>query len=1138
MTLPLNSRLSALYNTNGTQKDFSFGFRVFFDPDNGGYGLEVRRQTADGYEVIPKSDYLVLPVEDNSAGIVRFSVAPSAGQKIYIAGKTPTIQQLVLTNFGRYSAESIETQFDFITAIIQEWLSALGEETRQRIAADTALNQYVIQRIDAFVQQVNQNWDDKSQEIEDYIAAIMPSFTQTLRDEIEAFAVAGMKDAIDQTLADSKAEIDDAVSRANAAATAAAIIGKLYDTPEAGVDPVTGVADGAYFNVRSSSDESYVDEYQNIGGVPTPSGKSYPSSQALNVVKQEQLEQKEKIGEVAVKFLRASSLGLVKWSDIDKKPPYTATEYSDAYNNGVRIANAIKAANDAGFSEVVLETGNYPVFYPNESGSTSFSTMLLSGAIFLDGVKNMTVNLGQSTLFVLYDSVNKHQYNPSPSSFAAWKLAGAIITATNCRGITFKNGRLYGDQYKRAWLSGEKETEQTYGIKCSRNNRDFRFENMKFTGFRGDGIQGMPRGHVTIASTELQTWKKGGLDTITGLPNTQVGAYRSAKITLAGAEIIDQKIQIMGWSTRKIAFRSTYIDAYFFDSASNVISIQKTQQAADITVPFNAAQVQLVAYDDERTTDTVTYALLDFGITLGSGMSYGFYVDQDCEFYENMRGGISNLGCGLKVFGARFRDSGLSSKLGFPAFSYTTQYGINLEDTYINDLYIDGVLIDNVPIPVITNTRNFTLKSSIIKNAYYGAVALFGPNFADISENTFENIGNLDRPIGSGYNGLGYTGSSNDTFAAQIKFHNNKCIYTNINFNVADNEKVILDISGNTVYRGRFIVAGNGINTKVVDNNVVEVAGKGDIHKGCYVSNAYTSGNLISGVPLSIQEDASASVHSMFEGFAAEGNAILVKSNLIIAEPFQPNRTVYLSGDYKAEITGTKPVCYIAAKAYDASTWGSSLDTIVFNGGEFSNINVVLQGTSSSRLYTKLKVSFNNYTFNNTEFTNQIRNTYAGEIPEVMFSGCTFDVSTLTALLRNTYNTPIIFNFSNCTFTSVAKRNFNFATESGIQGRFFNCSFNNVVNTGSLITVDKTASTTFDPPSLSAAGTAGDATTVDVTLSGAAIGDNVSAAFSRYNASIRLHPVVSAANTVTVEFKNTSTTAVDLLSGTLTVKLI
>jgi len=274
MTLPTSSRVSDVYTTNGTQKDFSFGFRVFYDPENGGYGLEVRRQTETGYEVIPKSQYDVIPSSDSSSGIIRFYTPPASGMDIYIAGNTATIQQLNLTNYGRYDAESIETQFDYITAIIQEWLSSLSEETRQRIAADEILNQYVVQRINDFVQQVNQNWDDKSQEIEDYIDSIMPSFTQTLRDEIEAFAVAGMQDAIDQTLSESKAEIDDAVARANAAASAAAITGKLYDTPEAGVDPVKGVADGSYFNVRSPDDDSYLAEYQNIGGVPTPTGMS------------------------------------------------------------------------------------------------------------------------------------------------------------------------------------------------------------------------------------------------------------------------------------------------------------------------------------------------------------------------------------------------------------------------------------------------------------------------------------------------------------------------------------------------------------------------------------------------------------------------------------------------------------------------------------------------------------------------------------------------------------------------------------------------------------------------------------------------------------------------------------------------
>lgn len=72
---------------------------------------------------------------------------------------------------------------------------------------------------------------------------------------------------------------------AEAAATAATIGAGVFETPEAGVDPVTGVADGAYFNVRSSSDESYVDEYQNVGGSAVATGKSYPSSKVVEIAR-------------------------------------------------------------------------------------------------------------------------------------------------------------------------------------------------------------------------------------------------------------------------------------------------------------------------------------------------------------------------------------------------------------------------------------------------------------------------------------------------------------------------------------------------------------------------------------------------------------------------------------------------------------------------------------------------------------------------------------------------------------------------------------------------------------------------------------------------------------------------------------
>ena len=80
----------------------------------------------------------------------------------------------------------------------------------------------------------------------------------------------GLIDAVND--AQSSAEI------AEAAATAANISGKVYPTPEAGVDPTTGVASGEYYNVRSASSDNYVDEYRNVSGVATATGKSYPSS--------------------------------------------------------------------------------------------------------------------------------------------------------------------------------------------------------------------------------------------------------------------------------------------------------------------------------------------------------------------------------------------------------------------------------------------------------------------------------------------------------------------------------------------------------------------------------------------------------------------------------------------------------------------------------------------------------------------------------------------------------------------------------------------------------------------------------------------------------------------------------------------
>lgn len=78
---------------------------------------------------------------------------------------------------------------------------------------------------------------------------------------------------------------------------------------------------------------------------------------------------------------------------------------------------------------------------------------------------------------------------------------------------------------------------------------------------------------------------------------------------------------------------------------------------------------------------------------------------------------------------------------------------------------------------------------------------------------------------------------------------------------------------------------------------------------------------------------------------------------------------------------------------------------------------------------------------------------------------------------------------------------------------------------------DISGSTTYDPPSL----TAGNGVTTTLSVTGAALGDYVSASFSLDLQSIQLTAWVSATNTVSVRFQNQTAGPIDLASGTLCV---
>ena len=86
---------------------------------------------------------------------------------------------------------------------------------------------------------------------------------------------------------------------------------------------------------------------------------------------------------------------------------------------------------------------------------------------------------------------------------------------------------------------------------------------------------------------------------------------------------------------------------------------------------------------------------------------------------------------------------------------------------------------------------------------------------------------------------------------------------------------------------------------------------------------------------------------------------------------------------------------------------------------------------------------------------------------------------------------------------------------------------------GKRISAVRIVDTAYDPPNIAAGATL----TVNVTVSGVSPGDFAEASFETGDASIRVLADVTAANTVSVTFWNTSGGAIDLAAGTLRVRV-
>ena len=824
---------------------------------------------------------------------------------------------------------------------------------------------------------------------------------------------------------------------------------------------------------------------------------------------------------IAVKILRASEIGLTKWTEF-KKPPYTSQEYEQAYANGENLVAAIKKAHEDGYSKVVLERGNYPMCYKRIDNKVN---NIVSQTDINGIMSGMEVDLNGSVLFSIFDSNNRSPYDAATTS-PPYELSGCVITFNNTRNLTIKNGIFRGDQYMRSWLAGEQNTEQTYGLFVGTNNINFNIEDNVFTGFRGDGLCGKNTG-TPITGTDLTNWYIGGLDATGNEIPQENGSYRSRKMDIRTVPTVDESIQLQTLGSLQAAnFRNDTLDIYFFNNAGAFISKEAVRQTENILLPKDCKYVQIVTYEDERTDATVTYGQYLF---LATGSTLNGAVSR-CKFYGNHRGGIANLCRTLLVDDCDFHDNG-TTKLGFPSYWSTTRYCINFEDTYNELLVIRDTRMKNSGSGILCNARNLQVSGGYIKDMLYAAFGLSATSTTTINNVLVDNVAEL-----VGYTPLTVTQKRERT--AKIS----GCTIRNSNcpMNISGEDGHFLDVSDSFFFRCWIGFVGNGKNLNFNGNTV-----KG-FRRGTTTSpNAFViAGALSSSGNNVITTDYLPSTSGQFfinnDAKGSSGNQILLGlSSARLTRPSESYPVISVSG-LTIESTGKSIQTFNTTRS---PSWDAShVDKYTFKDVTLINTNIQL-GELTDRGYLSDNVTvFDNLELKKGAYLGISRNESASASKsnmQLIIKNSKIDLTDSTYLIRlqNLYSGSISIVFLNCTFISDVQKSMNFingTVPANLTATALGCTFANVVNTSTALQMQGTTKVTYDPPSLEN----GVQQSTTVALTEAKVGDNVNVSFDKPLSGTRMWGEVTSANTVTVYHRNDTGATVDVASGTLTVKLI
>lgn len=728
-------------------------------------------------------------------------------------------------------------------------------------------------------------------------------------------------------------------------------------------------------------------------------------------------------------YITAASAGLTSWTEF-KKPPYSAEEYEQAYNNGINMTAAILNAHAAGASKVVIERGNYPWCFVN---TTNKVVARIESVTTIDGTNNLEIDGNGSVLFVIYDSDNRSPYHTEPT-LPPRELSGAVFTLENNTNLNIYGFELRGDNYNRSFINPtERNMEQTYGLQLGKNNINTKIA-VTGHGFRGDVITGKSRGDDLFM---LTSWDKGGVDKTTGELIEQYDAYRTPVLDLSNADIKRNAVQLMGFGNyRDIPFGEDIFTVFIYNSAGELIWQEKSEQSEFIYLPKDYHSMVLVAYGDERTEPTVRYG--SGYLVLGTGASN--ICEVEIHAYANHRGAISNLCNNTTIINPNIYDNG-TLKQGFPHYSSTTRYGINFEDTFVTNLNVIGGSIKNGGTAIIAYCKKMRVENVDITDMIFAGVGIAGTQEVFIDNCTFTNVDNiLDT---KSLRGGGTSGTRNQNiFISNIVMKN-----STLDSWLVNAKKTFININGIKADKSLIRIQGNGLNT--IANNITSMNVDAAFSNSFVISNALQAHNNTCFLE---NLDATPGNYNYVNVGGRQGSNNLIVNNsskIHRLEKFTPTNSVrYITG---LEIdAGVGYLIRGEAESEGRDDYTGIVDKVRVKSSKF-NGNLSLNDLRAVEKFCDIDYEFDNCQFSDGLIRCTIRETLSTSRHKIVFKNSHFDLTTADYLIGLGYSITgeLDIIFDNCTFYSSTQKSIKFfsGNETNVTMTDRGCRYINVKNT-------------------------------------------------------------------------------------------